>query len=109
MLVSAETLAVFLDRTPRYVRQLAQTRVIPAQVEPAKYDLFKSIHAYVTHLQNRADGAVLTGERMRLVKSKADIVAMECDRMRDELVPRDQADAVWEATVARRNSSRPAC
>jgi len=95
--VPASTLATLFNVTERYVRQLAQTRIIPRQVD-GKSDLVGSVHGYTGHLEKRKAGAALSSERVRLLKAKADLAEQKRDQMRAELVPRDQVEQVWGLT-----------
>ncbi len=65
----AEVLAQLFYVSPRYVHQLAQTQVIPAQLGPGKYDLVGSVQRYIAFLEKRKADA-LTDERALLLAAK---------------------------------------
>lgn len=77
-------LAKVLRLTDRRVRDLVKTGVLPGTTA-AGYDLMTAVPAYIDFL--RRDAGDLKAERTRVAKLKADLLALDYDVRRKELVP----------------------
>jgi len=97
--VSADELARLFEVTPHYLRQLAQTRIIPAQSEPGKYDLDGSTASGISHGK---ETAALTHEGACLACGKADTAEAKRDALRAELAGRSNDAAALDRPILSR-------
>ena len=99
--VSADELARLFEVTPHYLRQLAQTRIIPAQSEPGKYDLDGSTAA-TSGISHGKEAAALTDEGACLACGKACTAEAKRDALRAELAGRSNDAAALDRPILSR-------
>lgn len=101
-IVGTQKLAEILDLTDRRIQQLVTEGVLD-KVGRGKYDLVKSVQSYIAYQINTLKARQSTGSKLdeetRLLKERADQVAMENDKLRGELIPVDAVKLVWQHLV----------
>lgn len=75
-LYTDKTIAAWLDLTPRRVRQLRDSGVLP-ETRAGLWSLQETVVRYVQYLRKGADGANLNEERARLTKAKREAAELE--------------------------------
>jgi len=91
----------FIPITPRRYRQLAEEGHVP-KPEKGMVDLLPALRDYIAYQHQRLQGSgslSLTDERTRLTKIQADRKEIELLRTKGELLPVQEAMAVWSAVI----------
>jgi phage terminase Nu1 subunit (DNA packaging protein) len=97
---TANTLAQLFGLTARRIRGLAEEGIIP-RPRRGEYDLARSIRQYCEYLRASAtQGSEELGrERVRLLRSRADIAEIERKKLELELIPVADAEMLWSAII----------
>jgi phage terminase Nu1 subunit (DNA packaging protein) len=101
-IVGTTRLAKLLGITDRRIQQLVTEGVLEKEGR-GRYDLAKTFQRYIQYSVDQVRARQSTGtkleEETRLLKERADQVAMENDRLRGELIPRGEVRITWEHLV----------
>lgn len=98
-IVSAKTLAEWLDLSAVRVAALAREGVFPREGD-RDYPLRASIRAYVVYCRDNPSGRRianpdLADEKLRLTRAQADMAELQAARNRGELIPLDDVRREW--------------
>ncbi len=98
--VAADVVAKACGLTERRIQQLAKQDIIP-RIRPGKYDLLKSMQAYIKYLTGAGAGDTLDqhGQKTRLLKAQADKAEIEAKRLAGAVIPADEVEAGWVSLV----------
>ena len=92
-----DSVARFLDVSPRRLQQLAKEGIIPSP-QSGNYDLAGCTHAYLKFLHSKqpADDPDFRVHRGRLIKARADRAELELDEIRRSIISVDELDRALE-------------
>lgn len=104
-LCAASTLAKLFVLSERRIRQLASTGIIP-KAQDGQYQVMGAVRAYVLFLRERTrsntdpEAALLAHERLRLLKTRADLADHELQVVRQQWVEVTQVNEMLDALGA---------